>query len=288
MKKLTTIFLILFLTTSAFGQYFAPNQKPPLGLKVNGGHTLSKGLVGCWLLNEVSGGQIYDLSGNNFTGTIGSATTWVPEGLKFIDDNANNGVVFGNMPASFESGHISVVAKVYIRAHTDTWAKIAVSCWDALGTWADPYSRWNIGRYSNENNIVFSVTDSTNTNFNCIGTNGLFTAGGTFTVAGTYDGSIMRLYVDGVQIQTNINPTGNIPVRNKPFIMGREGRTIHTEDWDGNIYWIYIYNRALSASEIALLYSKPFCFMGPNWNWNFYVPFLAAPAAGAPQVIFIN
>jgi len=69
MRKLLFI-LLLCITTSAFGQFFAPNQKPCLGLQVNWAHPLSQGLVGCWLFNEGSGGQVFDLSGNGNTGTL--------------------------------------------------------------------------------------------------------------------------------------------------------------------------------------------------------------------------
>lgn len=48
-------------------------RKPLLGEQINWSHPLSKGLLGCWLMNETSGGVIYDLSGNklNLTTNMG-------------------------------------------------------------------------------------------------------------------------------------------------------------------------------------------------------------------------
>lgn len=45
-------------------------SKPPLGAKINFAHPLSKGIVGCWLMNEGGGDKVMDLSGNANHGTL--------------------------------------------------------------------------------------------------------------------------------------------------------------------------------------------------------------------------
>ena len=58
MKKL---WILLLLTSSAYGQY----MEPMLGEQID--HTgIGKGIVGCWLFNENPGklGKVYDVSGN--------------------------------------------------------------------------------------------------------------------------------------------------------------------------------------------------------------------------------
>jgi len=50
-----------------------PQLKPTRGIRLNKSHPLARGLVGCWLFNEGSGGQVYDLSGNGGDGTITGA-----------------------------------------------------------------------------------------------------------------------------------------------------------------------------------------------------------------------
>ena len=42
--------------------------KPPKGAMLNRGHPLSRGLKGCWLMNEGGGKIVNDLSGNGNTG----------------------------------------------------------------------------------------------------------------------------------------------------------------------------------------------------------------------------
>lgn len=56
--------------------------KPPIGTSLKPDHSLSKGLAAFWLFNEGSGNKVYDLSGNNHTGTLfnidlSSTSGWV-------------------------------------------------------------------------------------------------------------------------------------------------------------------------------------------------------------------
>lgn len=53
-------------------------MKPPVSARLAPGHPFAHGLVGFWLLNEGSGGKIFDLSGNNNTGTLHNDVTWKP------------------------------------------------------------------------------------------------------------------------------------------------------------------------------------------------------------------
>jgi len=51
--------------------------KPPLGVQLIPGHPMNRGLVGWWLMNEGTGGTIYDLRGNGNYGTLEGDTHWV-------------------------------------------------------------------------------------------------------------------------------------------------------------------------------------------------------------------
>ncbi len=71
-------------------------------------------------------------------------------------------------------------------------------------------------------------------------------------VVGTYDGSFMRLYVDGVE-KANGTATGAIMYDSNPVLIGADSdQSNHTPDsgWNGLIDEVLIYNRALSQSEI--------------------------------------
>ena len=74
-------------------------------------------------------------------------------------------------------------------------------------------------------------------------------------LAGTYDGETLRLYVDGVEIASQGGITGNIPVDGNPVTLGAEENGDIPQDVVGEmaglIDEVRLYNRALSASEIA-------------------------------------
>ncbi len=60
--------------------------KPPKGILLNRNHLLARGLVACWLMNEGGGGRIMDLSGNGNTGTLTAGVAWMGRGLRFAAD----------------------------------------------------------------------------------------------------------------------------------------------------------------------------------------------------------
>ncbi len=77
-------------------------------------------------------------------------------------------------------------------------------------------------------------------------------------LAGTYDGEIMRLYVDGVEIGNQLI-SGNIPVDDNPVTIGAEENGDIPQDvvgeLEGSIDEVRMYNRALTADEIQEIFS---------------------------------
>jgi hypothetical protein len=71
-------------------------------------------------------------------------------------------------------------------------------------------------------------------------------------VAGTYDGSTIRVYVDGAEVG-HTSMTGDLAVNQRPFTIGRtDGGSVGTPNlWHGSIDELSIYDRALGAGEIA-------------------------------------
>ncbi|MGQ0628382.1 MAG: LamG-like jellyroll fold domain-containing protein [Phycisphaerales bacterium] len=73
-------------------------------------------------------------------------------------------------------------------------------------------------------------------------------------VVGTYNGAVMRLYVDGVQI-SSLNVSGTITAYTRPVFIGRFGNLSNATD--ATIDEVRIYGRALSAAEVAFLTASP-------------------------------
>lgn len=68
-------------------------------------------------------------------------------------------------------------------------------------------------------------------------------------VAGTYDGAMLKLYVDGAEV-ASLNVSGSIPPGPGPFLMGNDGSE---RRFDGLIDNTFFDGRALSASEVTAL-----------------------------------
>lgn len=87
-----------------------------------------------------------------------------------------------------------------------------------------------------------------------------FVAGGTPTEAawthltGTYDGNILRLYINGSLTSSNSNVSGNVSTNTEPLLIGR-GET-GGRHWTGDIDQVMLFNRVLSASEIEDIYNE--------------------------------
>jgi len=88
---------------------------------------------------------------------------------------------------------------------------------------------------------------------------GLASANRWVHLAGVYDGKMLRLYVNGVEIGRHAQ-TGMIQVDDNPVTIGGEengsdSRVVDGE-FNGLIDDVYIYNRALSPEEIQALYKQ--------------------------------
>ena len=70
---------------------------------------------------------------------------------------------------------------------------------------------------------------------------------------GTYDGTAVRLFVDGVEIDAGTPASGAIAHAGRNLYLGSfDGSSL---DWPGAVDEVEIYNRALTAGEIAAIYN---------------------------------
>jgi hypothetical protein len=82
---------------------------------------------------------------------------------------------------------------------------------------------------------------------------------GIYTLAGTYDGAYIRLYVNGKEEGSAAALTGVISSPTVPFWIGRYSTAIST----GVISYCHFASRAWSQPEIAQLHADPYCFLRP-------------------------
>jgi len=209
------------------------------------------GLVAAYGFNEGSGTTVTDASGNGNNGTI-SNTTWVTTG-KFggaLQFNGNSVVTVPNA------------------------ASLQLSSGMTLEAWVNPSvvdASWRDVIYKGNDNFYLEAT-STNGSVPDAGT----IAGGSYADAfgkaklpintwsyltETYDGSTLRLYVNGTQVASTAH-TGAIATSTNPLQIG--GDSIYGQNFTGLIDEVRVYNVALTAAQIQADQATPVNPSGPS------------------------
>lgn len=260
---------------------YSQTNKPPLGSQINWAHPLSKGLVACYLMNEGSGNKIYDLSGNNNTGTLINGPVWEPgrtgQALKFdgVDDYIN---VPDNDSFSFTNGTNDLPFSVSL------WERRTSSQGTGFfGKYLDdaPFNgEWSCSVLA-ANTYYFQLIDD-NPQVRIKITSSLTGALNQWNhVVFTYDGSGdepgLDVYVNGVK---DTSPTRNeendyVKMTNysAPLNIGAILREsgLYSSYFNGKLDDVRIYNRALSAREVAQLYQSPYAMFEQTPSWMKYV-----------------
>jgi len=204
--------------------------------------TNSNGLVAWWKLDETSGLTAADSSGNGNDGTLinmtgNEWTTGMVDGALAFDGDNDAITGIGDCP----TGNFTVAG----------WAK------DTGG------GGWKVF-YSAEQEIWFGVDSGATPAIwlDCGGNgNGAQTAAGTWTlntwhhIAATWDGTTVHIYLDGVDMGITTFGTPENPLAVAAVIGAWSGNP-NDENWFGTLDDVRLYNRALSADEIAALAVK--------------------------------
>jgi len=246
-KSRYMIVLILIGATVAIAQ----PMKPQLGSQLNCEHPLAAGLVAYWPMNEGGGQAIYDLSGNNNTGTITNAV-WRPakfgNGLYF--DGTGDYAKIEPCPDSlkFVGGKFTVVAWIYPQEDA-----FNIICGNDQNTSS---GGWAFAQYTTGSLLLYIASAFKQSTTN------ILTLNAWNQVVVTYDNSIKicRFYVNGVFINQPSAFAYNLGyTAGRPFAIGIDPRNYAGQEYNGLIDNVMIYKRALTASEIAQLYREPFC-----------------------------
>lgn len=261
MKKLIVLILLCFVSSVSDAWV----NKPMLGRQINWSHPSAKGLVGCWLMNEGSGNKVLDLSGNGWDGTFQNDTHWVPGKFGSALDFDGTG--------DYVSTNLAVGTTMYV----SFWVKPDVINIDkaVMFSWRGVYldsvmfysSKWNF--WSSGGGFDINPASPTPV-----------VGKWHHVVAGFETGVAAYLYVDGQLIGSDSSIT--TPTINVVSF----GGTTQGDCLNGQIDNVMVFNRVLSASQIAQLYQNSFYMFEPSFNWFLYGG-IAVPTVGG-QVIFVN
>jgi parallel beta-helix repeat protein len=232
--------------------------------------------VGFWRFNEGSGATAYDSSGNGHDGTINGAS-WITgiagSGLGFDGDD------LVEIPDSSSLNPSEITVETWVSfdrlaygggySSTDDQMLVCKGGWPRAGS----YRLWQAGPNSSFQVLYFDVGPGT-----YVGSPELvLQTNRWYHIAGTYDGNVIKLYLDGVlQVSKSI---GSVPVGNaEPLYFGYHDETGWNYYLNGSLDEVAIYNYARTAEEIRDDYVSEygkiyitsegniFCYNGTAWS----------------------
>jgi hypothetical protein len=195
------------------------------------------GLVAAYGFAEGAGPTVVDSSGNGYTGTI-SGATWTPAGrygsaLEFNGTSAR--VTVGNGAALQLTTGMTLEAWVYPTATPTGWRSVITKN-------VDRYYLMGSSAPTNRPSVGGTWVGG---NQNTVGPAGLGV--NTWThLAATFDGAVVRLYVNGGLVASQAQTTPLAPTGGTLEI----GANSYGEYFQGRIDEVRIYNRALTGAEI--------------------------------------
>lgn len=212
--------------------------------------------IGEWKMDENTGTNAFDTSGNNYVGALGEGTpayqpTWVAgkKGSALSFDGTNDYVTPGSINLSDTA--LTISAWVY--------PKVFQSIWPYISTIASEET----GSPDNAASIRFGDADLANNKLQFIlGNGGVYqklngvaalNTNTWYHVAGVYNGSTMTIYINGIQDnQRNLASRDSI---NTTFYIGAN-RLIADYFFNGIIDDVKIFNYARTPAQIAWDYNR--------------------------------
>ena len=216
-------------------------------------HIATKGIVQSGLVLNLDAGVFSsypgsgttwtDLSGNGNTGTLTNGPTYSSSnGGSIVFDGTNDNIQLGNASKFISASQSSITINSWIKTNiVNEYRKIFVTVSAGTQTISGIYFSIGPSPYQTYLGVI-----TNNGNQSAIYTTNISTTQYS-NLCGTYDGSNIRLYLNGSQVA--IQPqTGNIVNTGITRISGYDN---NNETWNGNIAQVSIYNRALTATEIS-------------------------------------
>ena len=189
--------------------------------------------VGWWRMDEGQGITAKDYSGNGNNGTLTNmdpATDWVAgKNNGALDFDGSNDRISTSALTGKYSGLVSISAWVYHNSTSDWDDIVAGSCGDLLFGF-------------NSNTISFG--GQCNSPFGPVSYSATL-EGGWHHVAGVYNGSTAKIYLDGNAVQS-LNRSGSFT----PSALGIGSTPTGGEYFNGKLDDVRIYNYALSAEQV--------------------------------------
>src|SRR3989338_7380524 len=240
-KKITQIGL------SATFVALAPNAATAVSLRA----ASNLGLVGYWTFDEGTGLRANDFRGKNNYGTLSGTTkpTWVSgkHGKALSFDGTSGYVDAGNQ--SSVNLTTAITASVWIKYNVDP----KTLRYNGIISKQVSTNAYQLQTYSTDGRIEFVI--GTGVTAAASISNTVLKQGAWYHIVGTFDGSNVRMYVNGIADGTPAPYVGTIPISSNNLVIGKNYDGTN-KFFNGLIDDVRIYSRALSAAEVYNLYKS--------------------------------
>ena len=203
-------------------------------------------VVGYWHFDEGTASTTYDASGGGDNGTLMSSPTWQSE----ANCKAGKCIAFDGV----DYVSVSTIPNVTSALTVEAWAKTSIvtdATYDTIVSKfsSGHYNGWFLRRNANTSVVYFTLYNNSVSTASITGPT--IVADQWTHYAATFDGTIARIYVNGVLSASDLSASIGSATTN--FVIS--GNYGSTENWNGSIDEVRLYSRALTATEILNHYN---------------------------------
>jgi hypothetical protein len=211
---------------------------------------ITTSLQGWWKLDDGSGTTTIDSSGNGNTGTFVGSPTWIA-----------GHIGTGALSFSGSGQYVKVPSNSSLNASTSVtvsgWFKSTNTGWNAIVariTPGPPYPGYWLTTEGTDK-LCFIVGSTGFTFYNVCQSSSPYNDGNWHLAVGVFDGTTQYVYLDGVEVASGTAASGkNISNTTSDLWIGNDATT---DPMHGSIDDVRMYNRALTATDVAELYAYP-------------------------------
>lgn len=207
------------------------------------------GLVAHWKLDETSGKTAYDSAGGHH-GTLFGTSGQSEPGWQPLSGRAAGALGFDGIDDYVDCGNpfrLNITDAITLAA----WVKVDSGSYDAFRPFVGKGDHGYMLRHWRDS-INFFISDGTW--YMVSASVGTSFRNSWHHVAGTYDGQVLRVYVDG-QLRNTVSHAGKIASTSYNVNIGRNSE-VRTRLHDGLLDDVRIYDRALTDAEIRAVWSQ--------------------------------
>ncbi|CAA6813516.1 MAG: Unknown protein [uncultured Sulfurovum sp.] len=216
---------------------------------------LTDSLVADYRFDECSwngtANEVVDSSGNNFHGTANATTKTIVNGKIQRAGSFNGLSSIVTVPNNIELQPEKITVSAWVNPYNLTSRNSVISK-SSTESWDDG---WGLATYDNSNEINFYINKWDENSVSAT------LASGWSHVVGTYDGTSINIYVNGI-LQSSAAYSAPINHSASDLSIGRNND--NNSSWEGDIDEVKIFNHAFESTDVNTTYNNELA--GFNWD----------------------